>query len=670
MYKKFGFYISVIIAFKILLLASFSSGYSEQLFRPFVGHFLNEGGDTWKHYYDLGLNLEAFPYHPLMLYILSTFAFPIKFFEIENLFLINFLFKIPLLLSDIVIFYVLLKLLKGKELSLTFFYFLNPIVIYSIFIHSQLDIIPTAFAVLSLYLLIKGKFKVSALFLGLGIATKAHLFLTIPVLFIYIYKGQSLKKSVIYVGVTMISLLFFDAPFLKSIGFWEMVLLNTKQSLLFDSFYVVGGFKIFLPIFSFLLLVGHFYNQRKINTELLILYLGMLFTVLIFFISPSPAWYVWLVPYMSILLAKYSNAKSVLSYIFLSVFYLVFFVLFHKTEYSNIIFLGETIHFEYVNNKLVNISFTLLEASLAIMLFVFYRYGVKNNQIYKKKTNTVIGIGGDSGVGKSSLLDNISNLLNSKLLKLEGDGEHKWERGDGNWKDFTHLDPKANHIHHQAKFILELKNNRDIKRSDYNHDSGKFTSLAKVKPKEFISLCGLHPFYLAALRKNIDLKIYLDTDESLRKHWKIIRDTKKRGYSKDQILKQINMRVEDTQRYIYPQKQFADLIIQFYPLKNFSVGDEKVDVNLGLKLIFDASIHIEEILEELECDFGWDYNEDLKTQYINLKSEPDLDYEEMANRFIDNIYEIVDSEYKWEIGYDGFVQLVVLILLSEIMKGD
>ena len=53
----------------------------------------------------------------------------------------------------------------------------------------------------------------------------------------------------------------------------------------------------------------------------------------------------------------------------------------------------------------------------------------------------------------------------------------------------------------------------------------------KVEPKDFIVIAGLHPFYLPKLRKNIDLKIYIDTDDKLRRHWKIIRDTKQRGYN-------------------------------------------------------------------------------------------------------------------------------------------
>ena len=109
------------------------------------------------------------------------------------------------------------------------------------------------------------------------------------------------------------------------------------------------------------------------------------------------------------------------------------------------------------------------------------------------------------------------------------------------------------------------KNNEIIFRSEYEHSNGKFSIPKKVKPKEFIVIAGLHPFYLPKLRKNIDLKIYIDTDESLRRHWKIIRDTKKRGYSTQKIVEQIETRMDDAVKYIYPQKDYADMIIKYYP---------------------------------------------------------------------------------------------------------
>ena len=337
---------------------------------------------------------------------------------------------------------------------------------------------------------------------------------------------------------------------------------------------------------------------------------------------------------------------------------------------KDILLLNQEINLKVENHKLANIFFTLLESMLLAIMYAFYRYGIKSNSIYKKYTNLTIGIGGDSGVGKSSLLGNITLLLGNKLLQIEGDGEHKWERGDENWSKFTHLDPKANYIHKQANAIYDLKHNHSIFRSEYDHHTGKFTPLLKIDPKEFIVISGLHPFYLPKLRKMIDLKIYLDTDERLRRHWKIIRDTQKRGYSVEKIIEQIEARVEDTIKYIYPQKAFADVVIRFFSINEIDLGNDAQKIGLGLKITIDASIHLEELLDKLNCETIWDYNEDLHTQFIELHDEPNIDYEIIAQDLIPNLYEIVAVDAHWENGYDGFIQLIVLMMISEKLKED
>ena len=53
---------------------------------------------------------------------------------------------------------------------------------------------------------------------------------------------------------------------------------------------------------------------------------------------------------------------------------------------------------------------------LLSVMILFYKYGIKSNSVYKKNTNTLIGIGGDSGVGKTRLLNNLESLLKNIIL--------------------------------------------------------------------------------------------------------------------------------------------------------------------------------------------------------------------------------------------------------------
>jgi uridine kinase len=656
---------SILFFLKLLLLFFFSSEYSNNLFKPFVDTFLYTTYNPWQFYIDNNMDIQAFPYHSLMLYILFPFTF------LSNALNMDFIFKIPLLIADLVIFYVLLKLFVYKEQKVCIYYFANPIIIYAIYIHSQLDIIPTALLFVAIYLLIVQKIKLSAFFLGLALATKIHVIIALPLILFYLYKMYNVKKVFEYLVISVIILIVFDLPYIFSDGFIQMVILNPKQSLLFSTYFNIGSIKILLPVAAIFMVYFHFFNQNKVNNDLLYFYFGLLFTVVIFFIYPGPAWYVWMIPFVSIYFIQNMNQnKTVILYGSFSLAYLIFFIFFYKSEYKDILFLGKVVDLKFHNENIQNLSFTVLEVTLLAILYAFYKYGIKSNSVYKKQTNLSIGIGGDSGVGKTTLLNNLENILGNRLLQIEGDGEHKWERGDDNWNKFTHLDPKANHIHKQADAIYELKHNQAIFRSEYDHKTGKFTEPQKIEPKEFIVIAGLHPFYLPKLRKCIDLKIYIDTDEKLRRHWKILRDTKKRGYSIEKILAQIETRMEDANKYIYPQKDFADILVHFFPINLFELGNDTEIVNLGLKITFDANIHIENILEKLDCDFIWDYNDDLKSQFIELLIIPKVDFENIAIDTIDNINEIVTTDAIWDNGYDGLVQLISLKMISEKLKEE
>ncbi|NQV78127.1 MAG: uridine kinase [Lutibacter sp.] len=512
------------------------------------------------------------------------------------------------------------------------------------------------------------KYKYSSVLFGLALATKIHIIIALPLIFFYLYRVENTKVAIKYILLSSIVFLLLDLPFLVSDGFIQMVLLNPKQSLLFDSLFNIGAANLLLPIAAILMIYLHFFNQNKVNHDLLYFYFGILFTATIFFIDSGSAWFVWMIPFISMYFIQNNNNKGRLLYISFSVAYLVFFIFFYKSDYKDILFLGDEINVKIDNGRLADISFTFLEVTLISIMYAFYRYGIKSNAIYRKQLNLIIGIGGDSGVGKTTLLNNLHSLLGDKLLQIEGDGEHKWERGDKNWTKFTHLDPKANHIHKQSEAIYSLKHNETIFRSEYEHSNGRFSKPRKVSPKEFIVIAGLHPFYLPKLRKNIDFKIYIDTDEVLRRHWKIVRDTKKRGYSTQKILEQIEVRMGDAVKYIYPQKEFADMVVRYFAINTFALGKETEKVILGLKITFDANIHIEEILNELNCFFIWDYNDDLKSQYIELENAPLANFENLAMTSIANIKEIIDVNPKWEEGYEGLIQFISLKMISEKLK--
>jgi uridine kinase len=181
------------------------------------------------------------------------------------------------------------------------------------------------------------------------------------------------------------------------------------------------------------------------------------------------------------------------------------------------------------------------------------------------KNPYIIGIGGTSGVGKTTIANIISILFkNETFLILSGDDLHKWERNDLNWQIYTHFNPKANNIKKGYDDLKNLKNFSSIYRKKYNHETGKFDEIKLITSKENIIYEGLHSLYDKDTLDLIDLKIFIDTDKDLTEKWKIKRDIKKRGYTEKEVKDIINRRKIDKKKFIEPQKNNADIIFKFY----------------------------------------------------------------------------------------------------------
>lgn len=327
-------------------------------------------------------------------------------------------------------------------------------------------------------------------------------------------------------------------------------------------------------------------------------------------------------------------------------------------------------YIKYTNESARNIIYTLLEAVLVCIIYQIYKTGIKNNSLYRKDKAITIGIGGDSGSGKSTLLLDIRQLFKNDLIELEGDGEHKWERGDSNWNNYTHLNPKANFLHKQLEVISNLKKLMPAIRKNYNHKTGKFDAPVKIEPKPYIVLSGLHPFYLPKMRKALDIKIYLNPNEELRKFWKISRDIKERGYTKEKVLESMQLREEDSNKYIKPQKEYADIIISYFPIDVDQLNNFDNSPNLGLKIELDSSIEVEDILERVssEIDIFHDYSDNLKSQIITINKDIEIQWEKISYETIENLYEIVPFGLELNKGLRGFIQLIILKAISEKMK--
>ncbi len=673
MTKKVQLIILLTVVGKMILMTIFSSGYQDQLFVPFVTQFLQEGGNPWQWVQSEGVAVE-FPYPPFMLYLLAFFLSPILLFDDPSPLLINFLSGIPVILADLLIFFLLVRQYPWRKTESYLFYFISPIIIFSTFIHRQLDIIPSALLFLSCCLLAEKRYSWSALVVGIAITTKFHVVALMPLIVVYLVQKHLYTRALLSVAIPVFVYAVLSAPFMFSPEYLEMVLLNPKQQGLFEAFYSVGDVKIYLP----LLVVSFIYLQllayNKVNIDLFFALVGTLFSVFLVLIVPSPGWYVWIVPFLTIFFIRYfEGSKSYVLYGFITLLYLNYFVLFHQYEFQAIKLFGFDVNVSLSQfgdvGKLRDISFTVLESALFMIVLLFYVNGLRSNRIYAKSKAFLIGIGGDSGAGKTTLLKSLADLMGRLSVSIEGDGDHRWMRGSENWQKYTHLNPQANRLHKQAAHLSNLKFGARISRLDYDHDNGQFFEMDNVKPKDFVLFSGLHAFYLPTMREVIDLKIFMDLDENLRRKWKIIRDMQKRGHSEEAVLAALEKREADSERYIRPQKHFADVVLRYFEAEDSTAEREK----LGLQITMKASIDLDAILQEMEKHqvvVERHYEDDLTHQSLVLPTEPEnIDFGQLFRQFIAHRDELVDQP-RWQPGYNGFIQFMVMYIIYTMKEEE
>jgi len=273
----------------------------------------------------------------------------------------------------------------------------------------------------------------------------------------------------------------------------------------------------------------------------------------------------------------------------------------------------------------------------------------------------VVGVGGDSCVGKSTFVTSIEKIVGTENMTcLNGDDAHKWERGDPQWRTLTHLNPKANFVHKDMEHMLSLLRGETIERKSYDHTKGMFLLPERVEPKGLIVFQGLLPFVLEEMRRLYDVKIYIEADDTSRITWKLKRDVEHRGYTRETVRSEIDKRKSDAEKYIYPQREFADWVVQY---------SSTTDGEMKMEHIMKNSVAIDDIVTELAT-----YNtlavqhhySDMHTQRVSLVG--DIQKEAIASiaySLFPGLHDLLGHEQPvFEGGMRGVNQLLYIAVLN------
>jgi phosphoribulokinase len=234
-----------------------------------------------------------------------------------------------------------------------------------------------------------------------------------------------------------------------------------------------------------------------------------------------------------------------------------------------------------------------------------------------------LGVAGDSGSGKTTFTQGVRSIFGNNLVStITLDDYHSLDREGRREQGVTALNPKANNIDQIEQDLISLRRGVPIMKPCYNHTTGKFDQPVIFRPKKILILEGLHTLFTPTLRKYLDFTLFVDPAKRVKYDWKISRDIKKRGYSRNVVLQEIAEREPDYKRYIAPQKEFADAVIGIdYSRYGKDLGEEEnvYKVTLSQNRLkqrienIDLSIDLFSILSLSERNFS--------LEFVNRKQE-------------------------------------------------
>ena len=674
------------LAIKLIFLISVFPIIQSEWFVPFVVSFIdNPSFLPWDNFIASGKDLLAFPYglSMMLFYLPTTFVGTLLDSYLGSMYWTGLGFRLTLLIADIFLLLILLQQFGSYAKQILTFYWLSPLVLYIVYWHGQMDLIPVTLLFFSLGRLRNGKYKLGGILLALSVTSKYSMLIGVPIIFVYLWLNQDLKGGF---WETLISFsivnIFLTGPFLLSSGFWDMVIFNSEIDRLYaltvdlGNRNIIQNTAIYIIPSLYLLFLYYAWRMQRMNYELLLATLAVGFSIIIFLTPPPPGWLLWLVPLYALHQSK-SNGGAVY---LISAFSLLF-ISYHLITSSGAAIVGyeDSIIASNVPERFITILkgngiFNTLIFSFGSLIGIqIYREGIQGNDYYHLGMRPlVIGVSGDSSTGKSTFSNALIELFGSSgTYHLEGDDYHNWDRQSPMWKSITHLNPRANGIYDLVHDLRMLLDGNSINARSYDHLTGYFSPLLRKKSKKLILISGLHTLYLKTLVDEIDKSFYMTMDEALRRHIKITRDLN-RGRDRQYTLSEIEKRVNDSEKYIHPQAEKADVLFNILPVNSDEINDkiEPENIKLKLKVIIKNCSYYNELIRALTgvCNLNVNLDDIDENGTVNIEIQGDIDSDDILiaiNMLAPHIDELINIKKGFSKGILGVMELIALLEIND-----
>ncbi|AWM33436.1 uridine kinase family protein [Hymenobacter nivis] len=178
----------------------------------------------------------------------------------------------------------------------------------------------------------------------------------------------------------------------------------------------------------------------------------------------------------------------------------------------------------------------------------------------------LVGITGGSASGKTTFLNRLLAAFPEDQVCLVSQDNYYHpreqqvldEQGVHNFDLPVSIDSAA-----YAADVLALSQGREVRRQEYLFNNAAATPKQLVfRPAPIVVVEGIFVFHFAEIAKLLDLKVYIDAQEHVKLHRRIIRDRDERGYDVADVLYRYTHHVAPTyEKFIAPYKHDADVVI-------------------------------------------------------------------------------------------------------------
>ncbi|HEY6409598.1 MAG TPA: phosphoribulokinase [Ktedonobacteraceae bacterium] len=214
----------------------------------------------------------------------------------------------------------------------------------------------------------------------------------------------------------------------------------------------------------------------------------------------------------------------------------------------------------------------------------------------------IVGMVGDSAAGKSTLSRGIAQILGHEHVSvLCTDDYHRYNRQQRKELEITPLNPACNYLDMMAQHLRLLRAGEPILKPHYEHKLGDFGPPQYIVPKPFLIVEGLLGMYWQEMRNAYSVCVYLNPPEELRWRWKIRRDSTQRGYSEQEVLRELAIRESDSAAFIRPQRHHADIEVSFFPGPS-SCTRQSDDAHLNVRLTLHGTLHHPDLSQIIDED--------------------------------------------------------------------